>query len=138
MNHPFKRREKMATIVKVTIELNDGRVWTTTDPLDLRKIDLCLPRHINWKEGASADTLRNKYFLLLTELVKHLKTGDTKTDMHEQIKPLVMQRFMDFPQYFTNNQPEYSTRHLTRQGWIAFIEQFKSVALDVFGYIFKE
>ncbi len=126
------------SVIRITIEHSDGSVWHTTDPLDIRKIGLTMPKHIGWKYGATADKLRNKYFLMLTELSKAINNGDTKVDLHEQMKPLIMRKFVDFPQYFTTGQPEYSTRNLSYAGWLATIEQLKTVANDVFSYTFKD
>lgn len=124
--------------VCITIEFNDGNIWQTRDALDLRKIGLTLPKHIKWKQGAAAETLRNKYFHMLTELSKATNTGDSKEDLHEQMKPLIMRRFVDFPQYFTTGIPEYSTRNLTRSGWLAMINNLQVQANDVFNYTFKD
>lgn len=123
--------------VSITIEFKNGNIWTTSNPLELRKIGLTLPKNINWKFGAASDTLRNMYFLMLTELSKATKTGYTKVDLHEQMKPLIFKKFLDFPDFFTTGVPEYSTRNLTRKGWLAAIEQLKTVANDVFQYTFK-
>lgn len=123
--------------VKVTIEFKDGSIWSATNAEDIRKIGLCLPKGMVWKQGAAKDKLHNKYFLMLTELCNAVRNGDTKADMHEHMKPLIMRKFLDFPQYFTTGVPEYSTKNLTYEGWLATIEQLKTVANDVFNYTFK-
>jgi hypothetical protein len=124
--------------IKITIEFADGSTWFTTNPSELRDIGLNLPKQVRWMQGARAEMLRNRYFLMLTELAKAANTGDTKADLHEQMKPLIFRKFVDFTHYYTNGVPEYSTRNLTREGWIATIEQLKVVANDVFNYTFKD
>lgn len=123
--------------IKLIIELDDGSVSYLDDALIIRAVGLQMPKNLPWKSGASGTALRNKYFQMLTELHKNKATDHTKADLHEALKPLLMHKFKDFPQYFTTGVPEYSTQHLTREGWIALIEQLKSVVVDIYGYIFN-
>jgi hypothetical protein len=122
-------------MLKLTIEFNDGSIKYIDDEQLIRKTALTVPTN-SWKSGASIEALRNKYYQMLTELSKTTATGSTKLDLHEAFKPMLMQQMRDFPQYFVNQQPEYSTKHLNREGWIALIAQLKSISLDIYGHAF--
>jgi hypothetical protein len=119
---------------KIIIEFTDGSSQYVTSEADIKKIGLSLPKNISWKKTASINSIRAKYYVMLKELCGY--SGYTKTDLHEAIKPLVMSKFADFPNYFTTGEPEYSTKHLTHEGWIAMIEGLKDMANDIYGYAF--
>lgn len=125
---------------RIIIEFADGSIRYTDSEAEIRTIGLALPRSIKWITGSGIKALRNKYFAMLSELRKNKEDarGYTKADLHESLKPLVMKAFAEMPQYFTNEQPEYSTKNLNREGWIAYIEQFKSIINDIYGYIFND
>lgn len=123
--------------IRISIECDDGSVSYIDDVAIIRKIGLAIiPLHLSWTKSANIATLRNKYFQMLTELAKKADTGQTKADLHEALKPLLLGKFVDFPQFFTTGKFEQGTRYLTREGWIAIIEQLKSVAADIYGYVF--
>lgn len=123
---------------RIILEFPDGSIKFVDEPDVIRAIGLTLPKNITWQVGATEVALRKKYFQMVTELAKSQVTGYTKVDLHEALKPLLLSKFRDFPQFFKTGIPEYSTRHLTREGWIAVIEQLKSISVDVFGYIYKQ
>lgn len=123
--------------LKLTIEFDDGSVLYTSDAAAIRLAGKAIPKG-TLQPGAAAEVLRNKYFQMLTELHKNKATDHTKAELHEAFKPLLLSKLRDFPQYFTTGTPEYSTKHLTREGWIALIEQLKSAAVDIYGYIWKD
>lgn len=128
----------MNKVAKITISYTDGSVWFTDNPTEIRAVGLSLPKGIKWNKGASEEILRNVYFNLLTEIVKNVKPGYNKTDLHESLKPMLLQKLKDFPQYFKDGKPGNTTTNLTRDGWIAIIEQLKETANDVFNYTFVQ
>ena len=123
--------------VNIIITFEDGSSWYTNNVEEIRQIGTALPKNIKWGVTKGIPVLRNKYFVMLDELCKAVKPGYTKTDLHEALKPLLLSKFKDFPHYYTTGVPEYSTANLTYQGWFAVIEQLKSVANDIYGYVFK-
>lgn len=125
-------------IIRVILEHKDGSQYFTTNTEDIIGITTSLPKNMKWLHTANTVALSNKYFAMLTELNKHVKTGYTKADLHIALKPLIFTKFADFKHYFKDNTPNNSTTNLTYEGWLATIEQLKVVANDVFGYIFKE
>lgn len=120
---------------EIRIIYPDGSCWYTTDTSEIRAIGLSLPK-VNWNKTSNLEGLRNSYFLLLEELAKHGNTGYTKVSLHEAMKPLIMKKFSDFGHYFTTRIPEYSTKNLTHEGWVAMISGLKETANDVFGFSF--
>jgi hypothetical protein len=121
---------------KITIEYEDGTLWYSDNINDMRAIGMVLP-NIHWKKTTTIAKLRNKYHALLEELCKNTESGYTKASLHEAMKPLIMKKFIDFPQFFTTGVPEYSTRSLNHEGWSAMIDQLRSTAYDVYNYVFK-
>lgn len=124
-------------VTKFIIEFEDGSVKWIDDDASIHKLKLAVPANLQWHAGSAIETLSKKYFVMLDELRASNVTGYGKVDLHDALKPLLLNKFRDFPHYFTNAIPEYSTKHLNRDGWIALIEQLKSVSADVFGYVFK-
>ncbi len=124
-------------VIKVTFENKDGSVVYTDIEADINKLLIAVPRGITWKHGTSIDRLRNQYFRMISELAKETNSGNTKTDLHNSIKPIIMGKFTDFPHYFIDGVPTRSTTNLSREGWIALIEQLKVAANDIFTYTFK-
>ena len=124
-------------ILKIIIQENDGSQKYITDKADIGKVMANIPDDIIWNKTASINSLSNKYFSMLTELCKNTETGYTKSDLHNALKPLVLNPLIDIPQYFINEKPVISTRALSYDGWLAAIEQLKVVSSDIFGYIFK-
>jgi hypothetical protein len=122
---------------KVIIEYPDGSIWQTDKPDEIRAIGLTLPRQVQWKKSANIDTLRRKYQAMLTELVKNTNGGYTKVDLHEAMKPLIISKFVDFPNYFIDGVFTKSTKNLTREGWIAMIEGLQVTSADIYNYYFK-
>lgn len=122
---------------KIVIHYPDGSTMYTDNIESIRAIGKALPPSIVWNKTAKLASLRAKYYLLIDELVKNTNAGYNKTDLHEAMKPLVMTKFADFPHYFETGKPEFSTRHLTTDGWHAMIDGLKVVAMDIYQYIFK-
>lgn len=127
-------------ITKIIIEYKDGSQLFTENHNEIEILSKTIIDHgklVVWRRMAGISALRNKYFALLNELVEKANTGYDKTELHEAIKPIIMRKFKDFPQYFSTGVPEYSTKNLTSSGWGAMIDQLKVRAEEIFGYIFK-
>ena len=123
-------------ITRITLLHDDGSTWYIDSPVDIRAIGLSLPKTIRWKKTGNLKDLHNKYFGMLSEMNKSIRTGYTDTDLHNNIKPLIFKKFKEFPQYFKTGAPECSTVNLNIEGWNAAIEQLKVVASEVFEYAF--
>lgn len=128
----------MTKVIKISIHLEDGTIHYADDINTIESIINCIPKTLVFRKTTTIETLRNKYYAMEKELHKHTNTGYTKVDLHETLKPLLLKKFMDFPQYFTTNVPEYSTKNLNVEGYSALIEQLRSVSHDIFGYIFQK
>lgn len=124
-------------IVKVILQQEDGGQKFITNKQDIDKFKYCIPSEIKWEQTANIKTLSNKYFAMLSELQKNTETGYTKSDLHNALKPLILNPLFDISQYFKDGEAKLSTRCLSYEGWIAVIEQLKLTANDIFGYIFK-
>lgn len=125
-------------IVKIVFEIDDGTLYVVDNPTFIDKIKFAiLSLKITFKKSSNISVLRRRYFAMLHELHSHTSTGYTKEDLHENLKPLLLKKFYEFPHYFKNNIAEYSTKNLTLEGWTALIEQLKTIAHEVFNYNFK-
>lgn len=122
---------------KLTIELDNGKLLYLTDEELIKRVLDVIPKDIQWKKTAGIRELRNTYFFLLTELNTNINTGYSKSDLHNALKPLILNKFKDMPHYFKDDIWMDSTSALNYTGWLATIEQLKVVANDIFGYIFK-
>ena len=123
---------------KIIIEHEDGSVWYTTNPTEIRTVGLSLPRGISWVKTSNIKTLSNLYFTLLTEVVKNSGLGYSKADLHNALKPMLLNKIKDFPQYFIDGNVSLSTKDLNHEGWVAVINQLKIEVNDICGYVFKE
>lgn len=124
--------------LNITITFVDGSQWVISDQDQLTKIGLNFPKGLKWNQYKGKHALRNKYFVMLDELAKAAKPGYTKQDFHEALKPLLFKKLYDFEHYFEKGLPEYSTRNLNREGWVAIIDQLRTTANDIYGYVFKD
>lgn len=122
---------------KIIIEYPNGSTWTTENAEEIRAIGISLPKGIHWKVSSDIETLRNLYFRMLTELSKHSKSGDSKIDLHNALKPMLFDKLGEFPQFFIDEKVVRSTKNLNYYGWLALIEQLKIEADNIFNYIFK-
>lgn len=122
----------MSKIVKIAVTQENGVVHHTEDPLIIKQIVESFPKGVTLKKSTDIETLHNKFFAMENELWKAVNNGDSKQLFHEGLKPLLMQKFLDYKHYFTTNQPEYSTRNLNVEGYSALIEELKHAAKDIF------
>lgn len=129
---------KRAPIVKVTFEAQDGNTYTVDNAEDVRAVVSSMPHNIKFKTSTQLEVLRKKYHAMLSAYAKDTNKGYTKASLHEAMKPLIMKKFIDFPHYFTHGKPEYSTKHLTLEGWQAMIDNLRETALFVDNYTFKQ
>lgn len=122
---------------RIEIHNTDGRIIFVDSKEEIQKVLVCLPKNINWKNSAPIKTLNRKYRLMIKELNSSINTGMNADDFHESIKVMVLPKLKDNEDYFIENTKDFSsTRNLTRSGWIAYIENFKTLANDIFNYRF--
>lgn len=123
---------------KICFYSTDGSCHYLDTKKDIEAVMLSLPRKLIWKTNTPTEKLQKVYFVLLDELNKNCKTGYSKIDLHEALKPMIMNKLLDMPQYFEDGIPvNNTTSSLNYEGWRAIIEQLKVVANDIFQYTFK-
>ena len=126
-------------INKITFQGKDGSLHYVDDVAGIASILLSMPKKLLWKHTSNIEKLRNVYFAMLTEISKNCNTGYSKADLHNSLKPLLLNKLKDFKHCFkdgtfTNN----TTDTLNYEGWLIVIEQLKVVANDIFNYSFKD
>lgn len=126
------------SIIKISFENDDGVIYYTSNIEDINKITKSIPK-VEWKKTAAKDVLHRKYFSMLEELRVNTDSHKnySKAEFPNVIKPLIFKYFQDHSHVFTTGVPEFSTKHLTVDGYSLLIEQLKHVAYDVFSYTFK-
>lgn len=92
---------------------------------------------LEFKEFAPEAKIQRVYFALVEEVAKNVKTGYTKTELHEALKPMLFNKLQDNLLNFKDNIVVHSTKNLTHQGWVTLIEEFKKFVQDIFDYILK-
>lgn len=125
-------------INKITLHHRDGSLHYVDGEDDIWQVVKCIPTTLKWKHTSPVQTLNNKYFALVDELDHNVKTGYTRAQLHESLKPLLFNKFDDFTHYFKGGVNTRSTKDLTYDGWVATIQQLKEVASDVFNYTFQQ
>lgn len=93
--------------------------------------------NIEFKEFAPEAKIQRVYFALVEETAKNIKSGYTKTELHEALKPMLFTKIQDNLLNFKDNVVAHSTKNLTHQGWVTLIEEFKKFVQDIFGYVIK-
>lgn len=74
------------------------------------------------------------YFHIRDDLFKNYNTGYTRVELHELIKQCVLPMLYDEDSCW--HLPDRSSvKSLTEHGWILFIEQVKSWAMENYSYI---
>lgn len=124
------------SIVKITIEQEDGSTYYLIDKVDLVKAMKSFPKGLSWHKTATIEVLQHKYFAMLTELAKNTNSGNSKTDLHNSLKPMLLTNIKEFTHYYRGNKITESTKDLNAEGWSAIIEQLRVVANDIFNYTF--
>lgn len=122
--------------IKIKIDYQDGSYWYVDDQDIIRSIGKTLPRDIHWKKSTAIKTLRSKYFAMVEQLAKDVNSGQNKTSLHNALKPLTIGQLADMPHYFIDGTPSNSVSKLNLDGLAALLEQLKSAANDIFGYVF--
>jgi hypothetical protein len=125
-------------IDRIVVYHKNGSLHTVDDPAGILAIIKAMPPKLLWKHTADISSIQGLYFRMLTQMARDLNTGDTKTDLHAALKPLLMTKFKDFPNYFSDGiYTNSTTRTLTYDGWVALVEQLKDVANTIFKYTFN-
>lgn len=125
-------------VKKIKFEVEDGSMFYVDANEDIQKLVDCLPKDIKFKKTSDVKTLQNKYFAMVSELARNTGTGYTKMEIHNLLKPRLFKEIECFPNLYTDNIPQQSTKHLTTEGWSVLIEQLRIVANDLFeGYVFE-
>lgn len=128
----------MAKLTKVEYHYSDGTIHYILDQPDLEKLIKSFPIGVKSYKSSSLTTLRNKYFAWIAEIIKNTNLGYTKTELHAALKPMLLNKFNDCPQYFKSNVPTLSTKDLNTQGWVELLQILKVIALDIFKYNLKD
>jgi hypothetical protein len=124
---------------KIILQGNDGSVHYIDGEKDIANVLLSLPKKLMWKHSSNVGRLRNKYFLMISELSKACNTGYSKADLHESLKPILLGKLRDFKHAFRDGVfTNTTTDTLTYEGWQMLLEQLKVVANDIFNYTFNE
>lgn len=92
---------------------------------------------VTFTEIAPEFKLQRVYFALIEQMAKATNSGYNKTSLHAALKPMLFMYIQDNPSYFKDGIVKHSTSALTHDGWVAFIEQLKEVAQDIFGYVIE-
>jgi len=109
----------MSSIIKISLEKNDGTMYYVTDAIDIEAITKVFPK-VKFHKTTDKETLRRKYRAILTDAAK--KKGYTREQLHESLKPILFGKFKDFPEYFIDATKGNSTTNLTLEGLSALIE----------------
>lgn len=125
-------------VARVTIDFKDGSSKFIFDKDDIGAIMHEIAGRVEWHSTKPIETLSKKYFFMLDEAVRNGETGYSKAELHELFKGEILPKLFDFKNYFTDDTRKLSTRNLSHDGWVAFMEQVKVEANHNFGYYFKD
>lgn len=124
-------------IDKIVFYGRDGSQHYVDDEKSISQIMLSVPTKLPWKHTANIEKLRNQYFRMVTELAKHGGSGYHKTDLHEALKPMLLNALVDFKECFNDRVfTNTTTNTLTYEGWRMVIDRLKVLANDIFNYTF--
>jgi hypothetical protein len=126
-------------VTKITFERKNGSQYYTTNPEHIEAIVSAVNQlNIDYKHTTTIDTLRNKYFSMIKEIIRNTSLGYNATELHESLKPILFNHFIEYPHYFIGGEFKQSLTALNIDGYSALIEELKIAAVDLFNYVFEK